>query len=108
LIEISPEGAKGALVVVYGGKNMRLTEVHQITEIVASKMSSDAIIKIGADIDESLGDGIRVILLLTGIRSPDMLGPDVPLRTEPLSVSVDGKYDPVEVLEEVLGSPYVL
>jgi cell division protein FtsZ len=108
LIEISPEGARGALVVVYGGKNMRLTEVHQITEIVASKMSSDAIIKIGADIDESLGDGIRVILLLTGIRSPDMLGPDVPLRTEPLTVSIDGKYDPVEALEEVLGSPYVL
>jgi len=49
-----------------------------------------------------------VILLLTGIRSPDMLGPDVPLRTEPLSVSIDGKYDPVEALEEVLGSPYVL
>jgi len=108
LIEISPEGARGALVVVYGGKNMRLTEVHQITEIVASKMSSDAIIKIGADIDESLGDGVRVILLLTGIRSPDMLGPDVPLRTEPLTVSIDGKYDPVEALEEVLGSPYVL
>ncbi|MCS7103830.1 MAG: hypothetical protein NZ992_08150, partial [Candidatus Korarchaeum sp.] len=108
LIEISPEGARGALVVVYGGKNMRLTEVHQITEIVASKMSSDAIIKIGADIDESLGDSVRVILLLTGIRSPDMLGPDVPLRAEPISISVDGRYDPVEALEEILGNPYVI
>ncbi len=110
LIEISPDGARGALVVVYGGKNLKLTEVHQITEIVASRMSSDAIIKIGADMDEQLGDSVRVILLLTGIKSPDVLGPEGSRRMEEKWIPVinDGNSNPVEVVEEVLGRPHVL
>ncbi len=112
LIEISPDGAKGALVVVYGGRNLKLTEVHQITEIVASRMSSDAIIKIGADMDEQLGDSVRVILLLTGIKSPDVLGPERVGPIQPVIstgiTAVDGQYDPVSVIEDALGRAYVL
>ncbi len=110
LIEISPDGARGALVVVYGGKSLKLTEVHKITEIVASRMSSDAIIKIGADMDEELGDGVRVILLLTGIKSPDVLGPEGSRRVEErwISIANDGNSDLTEIVEEVLGRPHIL
>lgn len=114
LIDISPDGARGALVVVYGGKNLKLTEVHQITGIVASRMSSDAIIKIGADMNEQLGDTVRVILLLTGIKSPDVLGPerlhdvsmDIPVMPLDGGSRFGGSVE--DILTEVLGQSMVL
>ena len=121
LVEIVPDGAKGALVVVYGGENVRLDEFNRAAEIVASKMSKDALIKLGAHTDPSLGDTFRVILLLTGIRSPDFLGPiKDPLReskrvpSSPVTLPVtppmpsDGSYDPSEIVADVLGPGYVL
>ncbi len=114
LIDISPDGARGALVVVYGGKNLKLTEVHQITGIVASRMSSDAIIKIGADMNEQLGDTVRVILLLTGIKSPDVLGPerlhdvsmDIPVMPLDGGSRFGGSVE--DILTDVLGQSMVL
>jgi len=91
LIDISPDGARGALIVVYGG-NLKLNEVYEISEIVTSRMSSDAIVKIGADTDPSLGDTLRVILLLTGVKSPDILGGNsiAPKRPTLASSSLSG------------------
>jgi len=114
LIDISPDGARGALVVVYGGKNLKLTEVHQITGIVASRMSSDAIIKIGADMNEQLGDTVRVILLLTGIKSPDVLGPerlhDVSMNIPVMPLDGGSRFggSVEDVLTDVLGQSMVL
>ncbi len=111
LIDISPDGAKGALIVVYGG-NLKLNEVYEISEIVTSRMSSDAIVKIGADIDPSLGDTLRVILLLTGVKSPDILGGNfiAPKKSvlTPASLSGDGgfrfnKEIDIDSISDILG-----
>ncbi len=113
LIDISPDGAKGALIAVYGGK-LKLSEVYEISDIVTSRMSSDAIVKIGADNDDSMGDTLRVILLLTGIKSPDILGGNSTSIRKPAMISaalsgdggirIGGELDVESVIYDVFGN----
>jgi len=73
LVDFRPDGARGAILVVLGGKSMTLEEVHKAAEIVSSKLAPNAVFKWGADIDPSLGDRVRVILLFSGIRTPNII-----------------------------------
>jgi len=75
LVNFNPDGAKGAILVVLGGSSMTLEEVHRAAELVSSRLSPDAVFKWGADIDPSLGDRIRVILLFSGITAPNIITP---------------------------------
>ncbi len=114
LIDVNPEGARGALIVVTGGPNMKLAEIDEIARYVTQNMDPDALIKIGADVDENFGDRIRVILLLSGIRSQYILPgeprptPKDVLSATPFSPSVPSSDGVLEMIEEILGGPYVV
>ncbi len=114
LIDVNPEGARGALIVVTGGPNMKLAEIDEIARYVTQNMDPDALIKIGADVDENFGDKIRVILLLSGIRSQYILPgesgprPKEVLSATPFSPPISRSDDALEMVEEILGRPYVV
>ena len=46
----------------------------QILEAVKSKLSEDAKIIWGVQIDKSLGDTVRTLLVVTGVTSPQIFG----------------------------------
>jgi cell division protein FtsZ len=54
---------------------MTVTEAELVAEIIQSKISPGARIIWGAAIDESLENTIRVMVVITGVKSKHVLGP---------------------------------
>jgi cell division protein FtsZ len=67
LVDLSCENAKGVLFNVNGGKDLSLSEVYEIAEVIKKKVSPDASIIFGAVEDNSLEEGeIKVTIIATG------------------------------------------
>jgi cell division protein FtsZ len=66
LIDTSIEGARGILLNVSGGPDLKLFEVNEAAEIIRNASSSDANIIFGAVIDEEMDDKIKVTIIATG------------------------------------------
>ena len=75
LLDVDVTGANGALINVIGGSDMTLDEAKQVVEAVSSKLDEDANIIWGSQISEDLGKTIRVMLIVTGVASPQIFGP---------------------------------
>jgi cell division protein FtsZ len=75
LLDVSIDGAKGALINVSGGVDITIRECQKIVEAVATRLSPDAKIIWGAQIVKELGDSIRTMLIVTGINSAPFTRP---------------------------------
>ena len=74
LLELDTSDARGALINVVGGPNLTLGEAEQCAQIIQEKISPHAKIIWGAAVDKELGDEIRVMLVLTGVKSEQIHG----------------------------------
>ncbi|MEM2109009.1 MAG: cell division protein FtsZ [Candidatus Odinarchaeota archaeon] len=83
LLEIDYEGATGALIHVVGGEDLTLEEANYVAKIVTDKMDPNAIVIWGARVDPQLNGALRVMLILTGVKSPQLLGNSRKDRTIP-------------------------
>jgi len=68
LIEASVDGARGILLNISGGPDLKLYEVNEAAEIIKNASSSDANIIFGAVIDENMSDKIKVTIIATGFK----------------------------------------
>ncbi len=75
LLDVDYQGATGALVHISGGPDMKLTEIGEIGDFVAKHLDTDASTIWGARIDQNMQGKIRVITIITGIKSQYILGP---------------------------------
>ena len=75
LLEVDYTGAKGALIHITGGNDMRLEEVNQIGEAVSQYLDPSAQVIWGARILPDFDGKIQVITIITGVQSPYILGP---------------------------------
>jgi cell division protein FtsZ len=66
LDNISVNGAMGILINFVGGPDMKLREVNEAGTMVSDQAHEDANIIVGATIDESLGDMVKVTVIATG------------------------------------------
>lgn len=73
LLEVEWKGATGALIHITGGPDMSLAEANGVGEMISNKMSTDANVIWGARVDPRLTGSIRVMLILTGVKSPQLL-----------------------------------
>jgi len=80
LIDVDISGATGALVNVTGGNDMSVAEAEKVAEIVQNRIAPNARIIWGATVDPSLEHKLRVMLILTGVRSKQILGPGEHVR----------------------------
>ncbi|MHA1409676.1 MAG: cell division protein FtsZ [Candidatus Odinarchaeia archaeon] len=74
LLEIDYEGATGALIHVVGGEDLTLEEANYVAEIITERMDPDAMVIWGARVDPAMNGTLRVMLILTGVKSPQLLG----------------------------------
>ena len=74
LLDLDTSDARGALINVVGGPNLTLGEAEKCAQIIQDKISPHAKIIWGAAVDENLGDEIRVMLVLTGVKSDQIHG----------------------------------
>lgn len=76
LLDVDIEGAAGALVNVSGGSDVTIKECQEIVEGVSTKINPDAKVIWGAQIIKELGDTIRAMLIVTGVKSSQIYGPE--------------------------------
>jgi len=74
LLDISYKGATGALIHVSGGPDMTLDEINRIGELVTEAMDDDANVIWGARVSENMKGKITVMTIMTGVKSPWILG----------------------------------
>jgi len=75
LLDVEYRGATGALIHVTGGPDMTLEEANLVGDLVTKELNKDAQVIWGARIDPKLEGKIRVMTIVTGVKSPHVLGP---------------------------------
>jgi cell division protein FtsZ len=74
LLDISYEGATGALIHVTGGPDMTLDEISRVGELVTESLDDDANVIWGARVEENMTGKLTVMTIITGVKSPWILG----------------------------------
>ena len=74
LLDADISGANGALINVVGGEDMTLDEARKVVETISEKLDDDARIIWGAQISKDLEKTIRTMLIVTGVKSSQILG----------------------------------
>ncbi|KQU52582.1 cell division protein FtsZ [Bosea sp. Leaf344] len=70
LDDVSMKGARGLLISITGGRDMKLYEVDEAATRIREEVDSEANIIVGATFDESLEGIVRVSVVATGIDKP--------------------------------------
>ncbi|MBT4258127.1 cell division protein FtsZ [archaeon] len=74
LLDVDISNAGGAIVNIVGGPNMSLDECKQIFEVIGNKLSPNAKLIWGAQIAPDMDKSIRVLLIVTGVKSSQIIG----------------------------------
>jgi len=74
LLDIDISDARGALVNVVGGPTLSLGDAELCAKLIREKVNPYARIIWGATTDDTMGDNIRVLLVLTGVKSEQIDG----------------------------------
>jgi len=74
LLDVDISGATGALVNIVGGPDMSLDECKTIIETIGGKLNPEAKLIWGAQISDDMEKSIRVLLVVTGVKSSQILG----------------------------------
>lgn len=74
LLDVDYKGATGALIHITCGPDFKLEEFAGIGELVTENLSQDAQVIIGARVNKEFQNKVRVITIMTGVKSPYVLG----------------------------------
>ncbi len=74
LLDVDISGAKGALINVVGGPSLSLEEAKSVVKAISEKLDEDANVIWGVQISNDMKDAIRVMLIVTGVKSPQIFG----------------------------------
>jgi cell division protein FtsZ len=66
LLEMTIDGAKGVLFNITGGTSLGMFEIDEAAKVITKSIDSDAKVKFGAVIDDSMGDEVRITVIATG------------------------------------------
>ena len=88
LLDVDYQGASGALIHVTCGQDLKLEEFDNIGRLVSENLSPEAQVIIGARISKEFVGKVRVITIMTGVKSPFVLGKDVEEQSLPISKEI--------------------
>jgi len=78
LLDVDITGAKAALVNVTGGPDMTVEEAEKVVKEIYERIDPDARIIWGAMIDPELENTMRTLVIVTGVKSPQIFGRKTP------------------------------
>ena len=82
------QGATGALIHITCGPDLKLEEFDLMGRIVSENLSPEAQVIIGARINKEFVGKVRVITIMTGVKSPYVLGKPGENQTLPISKEI--------------------
>ena len=88
LLDVDISGATAALVNVVGGPDMTMADAEGVVQEVYSRVDPNARIIWGAQVDPTMQNKMRTLLVVTGVRSPQIYG-----RNEKLTPKVQKQYE---------------
>ncbi len=74
LLDVDYKGATGALIHITCGPDFKLEEFAGVGELVTENISTDAQVIIGARVNKEFANKVRVITIMTGVKSPYVTG----------------------------------
>lgn len=74
LLDVDISGATGVLVNIIGGQDMSLDEYRRVMEIIGGKVAQNAKIISGAQISPDMDKTMKVLLIVTGVKSSQIIG----------------------------------
>ena len=74
LLDVDYRGASGALIHITCGPDMKLEEFSRVGDLITENLSQEAQVIIGARINKDFEGKVRVITIMTGVKSPYVLG----------------------------------
>ncbi|MFP4050556.1 MAG: cell division protein FtsZ [Thermoplasmata archaeon] len=77
LLEVDISNANAALVNVVGGSDMTVAEAEKVAKMVENRIGKDARIIWGASIEPTLDKSMRVMVVITGVKSKQIFGKEV-------------------------------
>jgi len=99
LLDINYQGATGALIHVIGGPDMTLDDINRVGELVTESLDQDANIIWGARVTDDMKGRLTVMTIITGVKSPWILGKRRALETSPEVRQISDELG-IEVLDE--------
>ena len=70
LLDIDFDGASGAMIHITGGPTLSLRKAYAVLNGVTKRLGNETHIKLGARIDPDMADTIKLMAIVTGIKSP--------------------------------------
>ena len=74
LLDVKIDNAKGALVNIIGGPDLSLDEAKDVMEEVGKHLNENSRMIWGAQISPDMEKTLRVMVIITGVKSPQILG----------------------------------
>jgi cell division protein FtsZ len=84
LLNVDYKGANGALVHITGGPNMSLKYVQDVAKSLTEDLDCYSNVILGARVDPDFEGKCRVMAIMTGVQSPNLLGPKTHTRMNDL------------------------
>ena len=88
LLEVNYQGATGALIHVVGGPDMTLDDINRVGEMVTESLDDEANVIWGARVSDDMKGKITVMTIITGVKSPWVLGKVDYRKPSPETVAV--------------------
>ena len=94
LLDVDYRGASGGLVHITGGPDLTLKEAEGIAHNITERLEASANVIWGARIQENYKGKVRVMAIMTGVQSAQILGPTTQKQADRSRASING--EPIE------------
>ncbi len=84
LLDVDIRNAKGALVNVVGGNDLSLEEYKEVVQMIGDKLNPDAKLISGARIQQDMENSLKVMVIITGVKSSQISGESVSVENAKL------------------------
>lgn len=105
LEDIHLSGARGVLVNITHGLNLKLREIHEVMATVRSVCAEDATIIYGSVLDERMEDALRVTVVATGLGQQRAMQQKPVLVEAPVAVARTGTDDVPHLINPISTGP---
>jgi cell division protein FtsZ len=93
LLDVDYRGASGGLVHITGGPDLTLKEAEGIAQNITDRLEADANVIWGARIQEEYKGKVRVMAIMTGVQSAQVLGPTTQKQADKSRQAIEGVDD---------------
>jgi cell division protein FtsZ len=90
LLDVDYRGASGGLVHITGGPDLTLKEAEGIANSITERLEASANVIWGARIQEEYKGKVRVMAIMTGVQSAQVLGPTTQKQADRSRASIEG------------------